>query len=76
MAQHFTMHADFGFCRQKDEKHTEGELENDIPLKSVHVVCMNCLNVCIAKVYTYSNQKSHQECSKQLTTGYHFYLLN
>ena len=38
MAQYFTMHADFEFCRQKDEKHTEGELENNIPENCAHTL--------------------------------------
>ena len=38
-------------------------------LKTVHIVCINS-DIRIAKVCTHSNQKSHQECSKQLTTDY------
>ena len=46
-------------------------------LKTVHAVCTN-RDVRIGKVYTHSNQKSHQEHSKQLTTytGYRSYFLN
>ena len=57
----------------KDEKQRESW--KTTYLKTVHTICTNS-DVRIAKVYTHSNQKSHQECSKQLTTGYHSYLLN
>ena len=58
----------------KGQKYTEGELENNI---LENCACslyeqqrMHC------QVYTHSSQKSCQEHCKQLTTGYHSYLLN
>ena len=64
-AQHFTMHADFGFCSRRMKK-TQRESWKATYLKTVYIVCTN-MDVCISKVYTHSNQKSWQECTKQLT---------
>ena len=62
------MHAHFGFRMQI----TEEELENNIPENYAQFAQI----LHIAKAYTHSIQKSHQECSKQLTTGNRSSLLN
>ena len=67
-----TLTSDFTGRRTKN---TQRESWKTACLKTVHVLCTNS-NVRITKVYTHSNQKSRPECSKQLTTGYHSYLLN
>ena len=62
-AQHFTMHADFRFCRQKDEKTHRGRVgkwSTYMYLKTVHVVCTN------SDVHVYTLPKSTHILTKNL----------